>query len=576
MSGLTTLRAALGLLLALGLAGLPAVGQASLKTFVEPRLVDEMDTVRLTIRKEGSNQSEPPDLTALEQDFEVLGSQTSSRISSINGRTMASVEYQISLRPKRTGELTIPSLSVGGEQSEAVVVRVRPLDPSVMDAISRMVFFETELSTNPVYVQAETVLTRRLFYSQGVQIYSDLPGTPEIENAVVIPLGETQSRTVHRDGNRYGVIEQRFALFPEQSGTLTIPAISVTSSVRLQSQGRSRRSGIRVSTEALELTVLPIPAGYPADAAWLPARNVTISQNWAPRLRAVDVGDPLTFEVSIRAEGNRGSAIPPISGETTALPLPPDQFKIYPEAPEMEESADRDTIIGARQEKFALIPTRPGPVAVPDLTITWWDTRADRLRETRVEVAPLRITGQVALPAAPPEPPPVPEEPAAAPDQPLVTSPAPFWPILVTGALLLTVLSVLFWLVRRFAHLFAGLAGGIYSRFPALDLRPVRTRRRLTKALLQAGRGADLACFRQALVDYLSNLYELPPASALQRFRQVPEAGKLLRELEQASYAPAGRQAAEPDTVMLTALARAEAERLSASARHVDLPPLYG
>ena len=141
-----------------------------------------------------------------------------------------------------------------------------------------------------------------------MQIYSDLPGTPDVENAVVIPLGETQSRSVLREGNRYGVIEQRFALFPEQSGTLTIPAISVTSSVRLQSQGRSRRSGIRVSTEQIELTVLPIPLNYPADATWLPAREITVNQRWAPRLSSVDVGDPLTFELSVTAEGNRGSS----------------------------------------------------------------------------------------------------------------------------------------------------------------------------------------------------------------------------------------------------------------------------
>ena len=150
------------LLLAVACAVLPQIAQATLKTFVEPRLMDEMDTIRLTIRKEGSNQSDPPDLTPLEQDFEVLGSQTSSRISSINGRTMASVEYQISLRPRRTGELTVPSLAIGGEQSEEIVIRVRPMDPAIMDAISRMVFFETELSTNPVYVQAETVLPMTL------------------------------------------------------------------------------------------------------------------------------------------------------------------------------------------------------------------------------------------------------------------------------------------------------------------------------------------------------------------------------------------------------------------------------
>ncbi len=549
---------------------LPQISQASLRTFVEPRLVDELETIRLTIRKEGSNQSEPPDLTVLEADFEVLGSQTSSRISSINGRTMASVEYQISLRPRRTGELTIPSLTIGGERSEAIVVRVRPLDPAIMDAIKRMVFFETELSSNPVYVQAETVLTRRLFYSQGVQIYSDLPGTPAIENAVVIPLGETQSRSVLRDGRRYGVIEQRFALFPEQSGTLTIPAISVTSSVRLQSQGRAGRSGIRVSTEDVELTVKPIPAGYPPDAAWLPARKVSLDQRWLPGRPNVDVGDPLQFEINIRAEGNRGSAIPPMP-----LPLPEDQFKIYPEAPKMSETADTGTVIGSRQQDFALIPTRPGPVNVPELSITWWNTEADRLEKTSIGVAPLRVTGQATAPPPAPEPPAETETATPTAEEPLVTQSAPIRPILI-AVLLITLLIVLAWLGRRFAHTIHPLIDTLYDRFPGLDRRPARARRKHSQALVAAARNPDLTEFRRALVTYLSSLYDLPPASAMAKFREVPEARALLERLEQASYAPTDRQPSQVDPVMLTALARAEAKRLSSADRRIELPALYG
>ena len=557
------------------IAFFPVMGQAALKTFVEPRLVDEMDTIRLTIRKEGSNQSDPPDLSPLDESFEVLGSQTSSRISSINGRTMASVEYQISLRPRRTGELTVPSIDIGGEQSEAIIVRVRPMDPAIMEAIGRMVFFETELSTNPVYVQAETVLTRRLYYSQGVQIYSDLPGTPEIENAVVIPLGETQSRSVDKGGQRYGVIEQRFALFPEQSGALTIPAISVTSSVRLQSPGRSRRSGIRVSTEELELTVKPIPPTYPADVSWLPARDVSVSQRWVPDRKDIEVGDPLTFEIDIEAEGNRGSAIPPMP-----LPLPADQFRIYPEAPRMAESADSGTVVGTRQETFALIPTRPGPVAVPELSITWWDTQTDRLRQTGIDVAAMIVTGQPTAgtgdTSAATEPSDSsPEQIAPEPDTPLVSSPTPVWPALAGGVLTITLAAILFWLVRRYAALFDGMLTSLYDRFPALDQRPARTRRRLTAALLDANSQSDLTQFRQALVDYLCNLYNLPPAAALQRFRQLPEAREALSALEQASFAPEGSRSA-PDTVMLTALARAEAKRSRAQSQEPELPALYG
>ena len=554
--------------------------QAALRTFLEPRLIDEMDTVRLTIRAEGSNQSEAPDLSALEDDFEVLGNQTSSRISSINGRTLASVEYQISLRPRRTGELTVPRLKIGDEYSEAIQLIVRPLDPQLKQTIENMVFFETDVSRNPVYVQAETILTRRLFYSQGVQIYSDLPGVPEVGNAVVIPLGETQSRSTIRGAQRYGVIEQRFALFPEQSGKLIIPAISVTSSVRLQSGGRTRRSGIRVSTDAIELEVLPIPAEYPARAPWLPATAVTLEQDWHPEKRDIEVGDPLSFSVRVEAIGNRGSAIPPVP-----LPLPAQQFKIYPEAPVMDESAHSGTINGSRAETYALIPISPGNVSLPALSITWWDTNADELRQSLADVAPLNITGASTGQVAEQQ------EPTNETSQAAPVAPPAAEPVNRDRALTMVIGTVLAGLgIAGLAglsrHFHISLAGMTFFRFPQQS-----EQRRTAKALSKAAAQTDPGRFRQALVDYLSCIYDSSPADALDEFRCNPESARELRLLDQALYSsyPASDPASDPaadsrpgeaasrasDFALLAGLARAAAER-HAQVKHQDpLPALY-
>jgi hypothetical protein len=526
------------------------LAQGALSTYLEPRLVDEMDTV--------------PDLTPLTQDFEVLGNQRSSRIvTSLNGRTMASVEYQISLRPRRTGELTVPSLVLGSERSEPVQLVVRPLDPELKQTIARMVFFETELSRNPVYVQAETVLTRRLYYSQGVQIYSDLPGLPEVADAVVLPLGETQSRSVLRGGVRYGVIEQRFAVFPQQSGTLRIPSISVTSSVRLQSGGRTRRSGIRVSTEDLDLDVLPIPTGYPADTPWLPATDVRLAQRWTPPARRIDVGEPLRFALTVQASGNRGSAIPPVG-----LPLPGDRFKVYPEAPEMDESADTGTVVGRRSESYALIPTTPGYLSVPPVGLTWWDTDTDELRRSTFHIEPLEITGTL--------PPPVRTDPPDPAEQPAPTgvpgpTPAPassggtqwLW-FAGLGGMAALLLGALLWWLR----------GGINSMLPALSRAATNpSLRPLKRSLRDAANSNDPRRFRARLPDYLAAAYRLPPAQAMLEFRRWPETRAHLEALDRVVY---GGQAStpDPDLVALLELATSLPGRKS-TARADVLPPLY-
>jgi hypothetical protein len=471
------------------------VVNAAIATSVEPRLVEEMDTVRLTLRADGQANAEALDLTALEADFEVVGSNTQSQYRSVNGRVESWVEYQISLRPRRTGELVVPSIAIGSDRSKAVQVVVRAMDPGVKQTIERMVFFESELSENPVYVQAETILKRRLYYSNGVQIYSDLPGVPEIPNAVVIPLGDTQSRSTNLNGQRYGVIEQQFAIFPEQSGALVIPEISITSSVRLQSGGRTRRSGIRISTEAVRIEVLPVPEQYPRDQPWLPATDVRIAQAWAPARSSFAVGDPLQRRIAVTAVGNTGSAIPPLRIQFSEA-----HFKWYPEAPTLNDDAKGQQIIGTRIEDYSLIALQPGPAPLAEIAVAWWDTVTEQVRYAKLPRSMLAITGS-SVPRAPPstEPQATPEADAAAAQpaeaETAVSAGPVLWFALLGLAALILVAALVLARTRR-------KSGSARTARPTLEPTPSPGAKAAWSQLKRACRNDDLAGIRAALVAY--------------------------------------------------------------------------
>lgn len=550
-------------LIALISFGFACSASAEIRTILEPRLIDEMETVRLTLRIAGSAQVEAPDFSPLEQDFELLGTQNSSRISSINGRTSAIVEYQINLRPKRTGELKIPPLKVGNEFSEALTLAVRALDPGVREAIESMIFFETEFTDNPVYVQSQTILVRRLYYSAMVQIYSDLPGVPELPDAVVVPLGDTRQDTTIRNGRRYGVIEQRFAIFPENSGELTIPPISVTSSVRLQSGGRTRRSGIRVNTETMNLQVLPIPSSYPASEPWLPAKSVSIDAQWDPAERSYEIGEPISMSIKAVALGNVASSIPPLQPG-----LSDRQFKVYPEAPVLSEDTAGDHVVGHRQQNFALIPTAPGGVDLPPITLTWWDTVADELRRSEIPGRSIELTGQVAIapPATVTDPQTVPAE------QSEVVSSAPTQRLpdfdrthlLIAAALLLSACGL--WAGYRWLPRPAGFESRLAAN---------RTRKQRLQSLTASCRNRNLSQVRIELNQYLSAVYQCSPADALSRFSRLPDAATLLQDLNTELYSthPGGR---EVDCDALLALARHVGRQRSSHNRDPgDLPGLY-
>ena len=348
---------------------------AELSTRLSRSSIDELESVQLTIRANGTRSVEELDLSELEKNFQVLNTNTSSQYQYINGNEQSWVDYQITLKPRIAGTLTIPSLTIGNESSLPLTLKVRPISQSLRDEINQLVFFEVETSKESVYVQEQLLFTRRLVYSNGVQLYNEIPGPPKIANALVLILGETRSGTTERNGKKYGVVEQRFAIFPEMSGKLEIPAIDITASVRLIERGRVSRKGVRVSTTDLLVNVMPVPEAYPEEAPWLPAQAIIITQTLEPGVSKANVGDTLQRRIQVRIDGNTGSILPSLNAQPSES-----LFSIYPTAPSIKDDTSGDSVIGYRTESSSIVPLQPGQLSLGETSITWWDTVSNEVR----------------------------------------------------------------------------------------------------------------------------------------------------------------------------------------------------
>ena len=348
---------------------------AELSTRLSRSSIDELESVQLTIRANGTRSVEELDLSELEKNFQVLNTNTSSQYQYINGNEQSWVDYQITLKPRIAGTLTIPSLTIGNESSLPLTLKVRPISQSLRDEINQLVFFEVETSKESVYVQEQLLFTRRLVYSNGVQLYNEIPGPPKIANALVLILGETRSGTTERNGKKYGVVEQRFAIFPEMSGKLEIPAIDITASVRLIERGRVSRKGVRVSTTDLLVNVMPVPEAYPEEAPWLPAQAIILTQTLEPGVSKANVGDTLQRRIQVRIDGNTGSILPSLNAQPSES-----LFSIYPTAPSIKDDTSGDSVIGFRTESSSIVPLRPGQLSLGETSITWWDTVSNEVR----------------------------------------------------------------------------------------------------------------------------------------------------------------------------------------------------
>ncbi len=364
-----------------------ATAQAELRASVDRRVVDENDVVVLELARDAQVFVGNPDLTALEKDFNVLGTQRSSQFTIVNGRTRSLTTWTVTLQPKRRGQLRIPSIEYDGERTTPITVTVTQPSPAEVAALERTVFFETQASKPSLWVQEQVLYTVRLYYAADAVLFGDLPPAPRVTDAVVQAIGDSRPSVEVREGVRYNVIEQRYAVIPQRSGTLVIPPETFSGAVRIAERGRTRRKNLRITSDGHRIEVRAQPDAWPADAPWLPARDLMLNQRWDPTPLRLRAGEPVTRSLEIVARGVAASALPDlpeleINGAST-----------YANQPVLDEGMATGDFIASRIESTVLIPEAEGPLNLPELRVPWFDVERGEIRMAvipaqRMQVAP--------------------------------------------------------------------------------------------------------------------------------------------------------------------------------------------
>lgn len=392
---------------------LPA--NAALRAWLDSPDVAPGETVRLTLAHDGQTSSRP-DLTPLKQDFDILGSSTSSNVQIVNGSISSTTQMDLTLAPKHNGQLTIPSLTWGSDKSAALKVNVTASSASASAGANssgstsaaatpgNRVFMETEADPKSPYVQASVHLTVRVY--AGVPLsHGDLEFA-DSNDAIVRQVGSDAVGNVERNGQQYQVITRQYVIFPQHSGTVSIPGPTLSGEIPDRSHGLGGfadpfagllgnspfsgmlggRKPIRLHADPIVLDVKPRPSGAGA-SYWLPAHNVTLQAHWTPSQLQTHVGDPITLDLKLQAEGLTAAQLPDVS---TLLSLPP-ELKAYPDQPKLKDDAQGSDLIGSREQSIALIADAPGHFTIPELRLTWWDTRANQPRETILPAQTLTV-----------------------------------------------------------------------------------------------------------------------------------------------------------------------------------------
>lgn len=358
---------------------LPGLAQAVLQAQVDRNPVALDESFNLTLRS--SDSGDDPDLNVLKRDFDLLGQSKSSAIQIVNGNFSRSTEWRITLSPKHAGPVLIPAVRAGNQTSQPIALNVTAATPpAAAPAQGRSdLFVEVEAAPRTVYVQQQIVFVVRLYRSVNLGNDSTLsePEFPRMD-AIVKKLGEDRAFQTLRNGQAYAVTERRYAVFPQQSGAFGSAPVIFDGEVLEGDNGlfafdpfEQGARPVRMRSASLAFTVKPMPPGL-GRSAWLPAQSLQLEEAWSENPPMFTVGEPVTRTLRIRARGLTAAQLPALDA------FPGEGVKLYPDQAVLKDTPDDAGITGLREQKIALIPTRPGALVLPAIEVRWWDTRANR------------------------------------------------------------------------------------------------------------------------------------------------------------------------------------------------------
>ena len=362
---------------------------AALSSWVQGNVFVQGEAFELVVEAEEDGDLRIPEMDGLK----ILSRSIQSQTSIINGSISKVHRWIFTILPNQAGVLRIPPFQLGNEQTEEIQLEIADRKSHQM---ALPIDIAARVEPRQVYPQQQLVLEIRL--ERGVLVENESLTPPDLPNIPVKLLNQQNEQQV-RNGRQLNVTTLRYAIFPQESGDLVIPALTYQGEAILASKGQSLFQGLNrhlgaktqrvvLQTPSQQVRVIPVPRD--AQGWWLPAQEMVLQEQWDPNPPVFRVGNSVSRQVRLRATGLLGEQLPELSMSTSTA------LKIYSDSAEVTTSNDNHWVTGERSQSFALVPTKPGKMKLPAIEINWWNLQTNqpkvaRLPERTIEILPAAL-----------------------------------------------------------------------------------------------------------------------------------------------------------------------------------------
>lgn len=361
--------------------------------------IGESVTVSYTLKNNSSRHS--PDFSVLQKDFEIINTNYGNAISMVNGVTSVQTFWRLQLMPKKSGELWIPAITFGNDQSTPHKLRVTasPITQNTQRTQNTdtglkqhpSVFVHGEINTHAPYVESQFIYTFKLFFR--TQLKSPSIAFPSVKDFTFFELEDKPDYQTTINGEAYHVVEKRFAVFPKKSGNMVLSPMQLHAFVMDESNNLyddlfyfSEPKPITLSTEKFNLSVQDIPTNYQA-STWLPAKNIALTQTWSETRDTWEAGSPVIRTLRVSAQGLRGDQLPDLS-------IPQiDGMNVYVDKPKLSNITQGNSIVGILEQKVTYIPNKSQSFDIPSIKLNWWNTETNRNAVSQLNGFTINVKG---------------------------------------------------------------------------------------------------------------------------------------------------------------------------------------
>ena len=237
--------------------------------------IENGETIDLILHLEDFNTQ--PNLNILDKDFTVYNTSTSSKVSSVNGKSTAQYEMIVTIMPNKTGKLIIPAIKVGNEYTKPIDIEVEKALSNDEEDNYQDMFAISTVATDSSYINVPVLYTLKLYYS--TPILELQPKPFKIDKSEIRPINYRLTYQQRINGNLYDVVEESFLIVPHTTGKVTIPPMVLQATVS-NGFGQLGVNTKFVSTKGHILDIKPIPKDI-SIKDWFPSSDVNMVDSWS-------------------------------------------------------------------------------------------------------------------------------------------------------------------------------------------------------------------------------------------------------------------------------------------------------